>query len=96
MAGVAASITFVTGSPPVDAATFAREIARGRAVRAGEPLGRGAPRCERRSRDDVLSRALRRRPALDAMIGAPAIEGRFFYDETLSGFNFTRQLVALG
>lgn len=33
---------------------------------------------------------------LDVMIGAPGIDGRFFYDDDLSGLNFSRQKVALG
>ena len=100
MASVAAPITFVTESPAVDGATFAREIAGGYApiVLRGQVSQWAAVRAGAqgdRAMASYLARFGGGRP-LDVMIGAPAIGGRFFYDETLSGFNFTRQTVTLG
>jgi len=85
----------------VDGDTFAREIAgsyrpvvlRGQvarwpAVAAGRQGGRAIA--------EYCARFGGGRP-LEVMIGPPEIEGRFFYaDETLTGFNFHRQQVALG
>jgi hypothetical protein len=90
----------VAERPAVDAETFAREvlqdyrpvILRGQvrhwaAVQAG---GRGD-----RAMAEYLAGFGGGRP-LEVMIGAPEIEGRFFYNHDLSGFNFQRQQVPLG
>ena len=85
----------------VDADTFAREIIRGyrpvvlrgqvarwRAVAAGQGGDRAMA--------EYLAAFGGAKP-LEVLIGAPEIEGRFFYaDDTLTAFNFHRQQVPIG
>lgn len=96
----AAPETRVAERPAVDAETFAREVvneyrpvvlrgqvAHWEAVRAGAGGDRAMA--------EYLAGFGGGRP-LDVMIGPPEIEGRFFYNDDLSGFNFARQQVPLG
>lgn len=96
----AATEARVPDRPAVDADTFAREVAAGyrpvvlrgqvahwEAVRAGAGGDRAMA--------EYLAGFGGGRP-LEVMIGAPEIEGRFFYNDDLSGFNFGRQQVPLG
>ncbi len=53
-----------------------------------------AGRSSSRALADYLSRFDRGRP-LGAMMGPPRINGRFFYNDDMSGFNFKRQTVKL-
>ena len=81
MASVAAPITFVTESPAVDGATFAREIAGGYApiVLRGQVSQWAAVRAGAqgdRAMASYLARFGGGRPR-DVTIGAPAIESRF-------------------
>lgn len=95
-----ADVARVAERPAVDAGTFAQEVAgqyrpvilRGQvrhwaAVRAG----RGGDR----AMAEYLAGFGGGRP-LEVMIGAPEIDGRFFYNDDLSGFNFHRQQVPIG
>lgn len=94
----------VAERPAVNGETFAREVAAGyrpvvlrgqvarwAAVRAGEA---GDARSDR-AMATYLAGFGGGRP-LDVMIGPPGIDGRFFYNDDLSGFNFHRQQVPLG
>lgn len=83
----------------VDAATFAETV-----VGAGAPVVlRGQVRDwpavrAGASGDRAMAGYLARfgtGPALDVMIAPPAAEGRFFYNDDLTGFNFRRQPVPL-
>lgn len=94
-----ARITPVTERGAVDAETFAREIAPGytpvllRGQVAAWPAvaaGRQGPR----GIAAYLTRFGGGHP-LETMVGAPEIQGRFFYNATLSGFNFRRHPVPL-
>ena len=90
----------VAERPLVDAATFAAEIAtayrpvvlRGQVAHwDAVSAGRGGDR----AMATYLAGFGGGRP-LDVMVGPPNIEGRFFYaDDSLTGFNFRRQSVAL-
>jgi hypothetical protein len=93
------SVSMVAERPAVDAATFAREVADGyrpvilrgqvahwEAVRAGL----AGPR----AMAEYLVRFGGGRP-LEVLIGPAEIGGRLFYDEAMTGFNFTRQQVPL-
>ncbi|PAX06820.1 transcription factor [Sphingomonas lenta] len=83
----------------MDADTFAREVAiayepvvlRGQ-VAHWEAVGAGAG--GDRAMAGYLAGFGGGRP-LDVMIGPPEIEGRFFYDDALTGFNFGKQQVPL-
>src|ERR1700760_2977992 len=83
----------------VDPDTFLREVASGyepvvlRGQVAHWPAvaaGRAGPRAIA----DYVARFGGGAP-LDVLIGRPEIGGRFFYNDDLSGFNFTRQQVPL-
>jgi hypothetical protein len=89
--------------PAVDGDTFAREVVpayrpvvwRGpvkhwAAVQAGAGGGPGSDR----AMAQYLAGFGGGR-SLDVMVGAPSINGRFFYNDDLSGFNFHRQQVPL-
>lgn len=97
----AATATRVAERAAVDADTFAREIAPGYApvVLRGQVAHWAAVRagkCGDRAMAEYLAGFGGGRP-LEVLIGAPEIEGRYFYaDESLTGFNFHRQQVPLG
>lgn len=90
----------VAERPAVDADTFAREIVsayrpvvlRGQ-VAAWDAVRAGAE--GDRAMAEYLAGFGGGRP-LEVMIGPPEIEGRFFYRDDMSGFNFSRQQVPLG
>ena len=95
----AATETRVAERPAVDHATFHREIAGSFApvILRGQvadwpavAAGRGGVRPLAQYLADMGGDS-----ALDVRIGAPAIGGRFFYSDDLSGFNFTKQKVVL-
>jgi hypothetical protein len=84
---------------PVDAATFMREviteyrpmILRGQVAHwPAVAAGKSGPRAI----TDYLKQFGGGKP-LEVLIGKPEIEGRFFYNEDMSGFNFHRQPVPL-
>ena len=52
-------------------------------------------RAAREGRADAYLRGFYRDATVNAMLGAPAIDGRFFYNEDLSGFNFNPVRVRL-
>jgi hypothetical protein len=84
----------------VDADTFEREIATSYrpVVLRGQVASWPAVAAGRGGGRDIaayLSRFGGGRP-LETLIGAPAINGRFFYNDDLSGFNFRREQVPLG
>lgn len=51
--------------------------------------------CRSAGAADAYLRRFWRGASVGAWVGPPAIEGRFFYDETFTGFNFRRELLKL-
>lgn len=102
----AATARRVVERPAVDAETFTREVAtdyrpvilRGQVAQwRAVAAGRGGDRAMAEYLATFGQSASAAAKPLEVLVGAPEIEGRFFYaDDTLTGFNFHRQQVPIG
>ena len=78
----------------IDAARFADEIGQARRPVVARGLAAGWPAVRAAATEAGLAGYLRgfdRGAPVEALIGPPAIRGRFFYDETARGMNFERR-----